>query len=158
MAGCRLMQSGYAARASQGCDRQPPTHNGHPIVLIPDIRFIIATMIELSAAMNQDRIPLQPSALRATVAYLLSVTAATTYIVASGLPHVIEQRASSGLLPFDRKHICGGRRPRWSDVLGRSGSPFLPQVCLTLAWRISPSHFLTCRNPVRCRAGLVARY
>jgi hypothetical protein len=62
------------------------------------IRFIILAMIDLSAAMNQDSAPPHPSAVRATVAFLLSVTAATTYIIASRFPHVIEQRTSGGLL------------------------------------------------------------
>ncbi|CAE6857658.1 hypothetical protein R69927_07348 [Paraburkholderia domus] len=74
------------------------THKGHPIVRITDIRFIISAMIEPSAAMNQDSVLPHPSAVRATVAYLLSVTAATTYIIASRFPHVIVQRALGGLL------------------------------------------------------------
>jgi hypothetical protein len=48
--------------------------------------------------MNPNSVSLQPSALRASVAYLLAVTAASTYIVISRFPHVIAQRASSGLL------------------------------------------------------------
>jgi hypothetical protein len=40
----------------------------------------------------------RPSTVRVTVAYLLAVTAATGYIVASQLPRVIAQRASAGLL------------------------------------------------------------
>jgi hypothetical protein len=55
-------------------------------------------MIDPSAAMNQDSAPPHPLAMRATVAYSLSVTAATTYIPASGFPHAIEQRAPGGLL------------------------------------------------------------
>jgi hypothetical protein len=48
--------------------------------------------------MNPNSVPLQPSALRASLAYLLAVAAASTYIVASRFPQVIAQRASSGLL------------------------------------------------------------
>lgn len=48
--------------------------------------------------MNPNSAPVQPSALRVSVAYLLAVTTATTYIVVSRFPHVIAQRASSGLL------------------------------------------------------------
>jgi hypothetical protein len=45
----------------------------------------------------------RPSAARVTVAYLLALTAATASIVASQIPHVISQRASSGqLYPFEQ--------------------------------------------------------
>ena len=86
--------------------RHRSTRKGHPIVLVTDIRFIISAMIELSAAMNQDSEPLQPSAIRTTVAYWLSVTAATTYMTASWFPRVIAQRALDGLL-----------YPLWQTVL-----------------------------------------
>ncbi|WP_322053150.1 hypothetical protein [Paraburkholderia bannensis] len=48
--------------------------------------------------MNPNSAPVQPSALRAFMAYLLAVTIATASIVVSGFPLVIAQRASSGLL------------------------------------------------------------
>jgi hypothetical protein len=50
-------------------------------------------MIDLSAAMNQDSAPPRPSAMRATVAYSLSVTTATTYVIASGF----RMQSNSGL-------------------------------------------------------------
>lgn len=63
-----------------------------------DIRFIIAVTIKSQRIMTPNSAPSQPSALRASLAYLLAVTAAATYIVVSAFPHVIAQRASSGLL------------------------------------------------------------
>lgn len=48
--------------------------------------------------MTPNRVLLQPTALRISLAYLLAVTAASTYIVVSSFPHVIAQRASNGLL------------------------------------------------------------
>jgi hypothetical protein len=55
-------------------------------------------MIDQPAATNHDAVTLQPSAVRVTLAYLLSVTAAATCIISAVFPHVIEQRASTGLL------------------------------------------------------------
>lgn len=95
-AALRMAEIGRSA--ASGDRRRWSTRCGHRIVLTMDIRFIISVMIDLPAATNHDEITLQPSAMRATLAYLLSVTAAATYIIASVFPHVIEQRASTGLL------------------------------------------------------------
>jgi hypothetical protein len=55
-------------------------------------------MINLSATTAHNEMPLRPSAVRATIAYLLSVTTAAIAIIAPVFPHVVEQRASTGLL------------------------------------------------------------
>ncbi|MGF6510639.1 hypothetical protein OKW26_006466 [Paraburkholderia sp. 32] len=88
------------------CKRHVPTPKSRSAFGITDIRFIIAVTIEPEWTMNPNSIPLQPSALRASLAYLLAVTAASTYIVVSRFPHVIAQRASSGLL-----------HPLWQTIL-----------------------------------------
>jgi len=59
---------------------------------------MIALNTKVRTTMESDIRLLRPSAARVTVAYLLAVTAATGYIVASKFPHVIAQRASDGLL------------------------------------------------------------
>jgi hypothetical protein len=63
-----------------------------------DIRSMIPFNTKVRTTMESDIPLLRPSAARVTVAYLLAVTAATGYIVASQFPRVIAQRASDGLL------------------------------------------------------------
>jgi hypothetical protein len=62
------------------------------------IRSMIALNTKVRENMESDAPLLRPSAARVTVAYLLAVTAATGYIVASQFPRVIAQRTSDGLL------------------------------------------------------------
>ncbi len=98
MSGRRGERMTLHGRTESDDDQLSSTLNCHSAFGITDIRFIIAITIESERMMNPNSLPLRPSALRVSLAYLLAVTAASTYIVVSKFPQVIAQRASSGLL------------------------------------------------------------
>ena len=84
----------YAIGISQADDRQHATLSGPSIFRTTATRFTMMTPIKCLATMH----PTHPSAIRAFVGYMLAVTAAAACIIISTFPHVITQRASSGLL------------------------------------------------------------